>query len=95
MERLKLRQAHLPAAMEPAPAPVPSIPPASDAAPALPGGQRIKVAILSFLFNWPSTGGGNITPPGWPSSLAGPGTRSGTSSPGIRNGASAGSRMSC
>jgi glycosyltransferase involved in cell wall biosynthesis len=45
----------------PAPAPVPSMPADRDAErPPSDAGSPIKVAILSFLFNWPSTGGGNM-----------------------------------
>ncbi len=60
VERLTLRQGDVQAALELAPAPVPSTAPASDAASALPARQPVRVAIVSFLFNWPSTGGGNM-----------------------------------
>ena len=58
VERLTLRQGDVPAALELALSP--STPPASDAAAALPARQPVRVAVVSFLFNWPSTGGGNI-----------------------------------
>ena len=58
VERLTLRQGDVPAALELAPSP--STPPVLDAASALPASQPIRVAVVSFLFNWPSTGGGNM-----------------------------------
>src|SRR5207248_78271 len=46
------------------PAPPPTAPPpsprAGPPAPAAPAPPAVKVAILSFLFSWPSTGGGNV-----------------------------------
>jgi glycosyltransferase involved in cell wall biosynthesis len=37
-----------------------SSPSSGDAVSSAPHDGRVKVAILSFLFNWPSTGGGNV-----------------------------------
>ena len=48
--------------------------------------DQVRIAVLSFLFNWPSTGGGNCIRPGWLGFWFGPGTRCGTASPAFRPG---------
>jgi glycosyltransferase involved in cell wall biosynthesis len=61
LDRLALCQSDGPVSLELAPAPVPSVP--SDIATChspRDSGRPVKVAIVSFLFNWPSTGGGNM-----------------------------------
>ena len=40
--------------------------------------RPVRVAIVSLLFNWPSTGGGRSTPPSWENSWDGRDTKSGT-----------------
>ena len=62
MDRLVLRQGDRPGPAGACPAPaLSSYRPASDAStPHPPLASSLRVAILSFLFNWPSTGGGNM-----------------------------------
>ena len=62
---------------------------------ALPASQPVKVAIVSLLFNWPLTGGGNMHTAGLAQFLAARAMTSGTSSPGYPSGGSGGSRRRC
>ena len=55
----------------------------------------VRVAVVSLLFNWPSTGGGNMHTAGLARFLGRAGTRSGTSLPGFQTGGSGGSVRSC
>ena len=95
VDRMTLRNGDRSAPLELAPAPVPSVPSDIDIRHSSPAARYpVKVAILSFLFNWPSTGGGNHHTVGagrssWP--RAGYEVR--ISLPGSRAGGSGGSAM--
>ena len=61
LDRLVVRQGDLPTTLELAPAPMSMQPSDSDVySPLSTPHSPLRVAILSFLFNWPSTGGGNM-----------------------------------
>ncbi|MGP0067525.1 MAG: glycosyltransferase, partial [Isosphaeraceae bacterium] len=61
LNRLALGQCHVSSPLKLAPAPVPSLPSEIDSRHAPPHTRHpVKVAIVSLLFNWPSTGGGNM-----------------------------------